>query len=126
MSKKNAPSSRQAEYTLVYSTADGRICPDCFRPLHRCACQKSSTLPAGDGHVRLSRITKGRKGKGVTIVSGIPLTGAALKDLAMKLKQRCGAGGTIKNGVIEIQGEHRDLLFSELTKLGYSVKRSGG
>jgi len=82
-------------------------------------------LPPRDGTIRISRSTKGRKGKGVTVLTGIPLTGDALKELAQRLKQRCGAGGTVKDGSVEIQGEHRDFLASELIKLGYQVKVSG-
>lgn len=80
----------------------------------------------GDGIVRVSRETKGRKGSGVTVVTGIPSHPEGLEKLAKQFKQQCGTGGTVKNGVIEIQGDHRDLLVTELQKLGYTVKRSGG
>ena len=80
----------------------------------------------GDGVVRVSRETKGRKGKGVTLITGLPLDLKGLQKLAKQLKRRCGAGGTVKEGVIEIQGEHRDLLVAELKKQGFVVKRSGG
>ena len=126
MKDKKNPAFRQSEYTLVYSTSEGRICPNCSKPVSNCICRRNVTRAAGDGTVRVSRSTKGRKGKGVTVITGVPLAGDALKDLAQKLKQRCGAGGTIKDGAIEIQGEHRDLLIAELEKLGYTVKRSGG
>jgi translation initiation factor 1 len=76
--------------------------------------------------VRVGRETKGRKGKGVTVVTGVPLVADALDELASKLKRSCGSGGTVKDGVIEIQGDHRDLLVSELAKFGWAVKRSGG
>jgi translation initiation factor 1 len=76
--------------------------------------------------VRVGRETKGRAGKGVTVVTGLPLGQAQLETLATQLKKRCGSGGTVRDGVIEIQGEHRDLLVQELTKLGYAAKRSGG
>ena len=76
--------------------------------------------------VRVSRQTKGRKGKGVSCVTGLPLAGEALEKLAKQLKQRCGAGGTVKDGVIEIQGDHREVLAQELKKLGYVVKLAGG
>ncbi len=111
---------------LVFSTAYGRMCPICSQPIHACTCKQEAHSPSGDGIVRVSRETKGRKGKGVTVVTGLPLTGDELKALALKLKQRCGAGGTIKNSVIEIQGEHRDLVVAELTQMGYNVKRAGG
>ena len=80
----------------------------------------------GDGIVRVARETKGRKGKSVTVISGVPLVGDVLEELATRLKKRCGSGGTVHEGVIEIQGDHRDTLVAEFTKLGYGVKRSGG
>ena len=110
---------------LVYSTEHGKMCPGCSRPIGQCSCKQQQRLPK-DGIIRLMRETKGRKGKGVTLVTGIPLEDAALKKLAKRLKQKCGSGGSIKNRVIEIQGEQRDVLERELTALGYKVKRSGG
>lgn len=86
----------------------------------------SSTQPSGDGIIRVARQTKGRKGKGVTLISGVPLSGDDLKDLARTLKQKCGTGGTVKNGCIEIQGDHRDVLVTELKSKGWVVKKSGG
>ena len=86
---------------------------------------KKSTAP-GDGVVRVGRETKGRKGKGVTLVTGVPLEGVELADLAKQLKNKCGAGGTVKNGVIEIQGDHRDRVVDELQGRGWAVKKSGG
>lgn len=80
----------------------------------------------GDGVVRVGRETKGRKGKGVTVIAGVPLDGDGLHRLATELKRKCGAGGTVRGTVIEIQGDHRDLLSEELKKRGYTVKRSGG
>ena len=79
-----------------------------------------------DGIVRVGRETKGRKGAGVTVITGIPAHPEGLKQIAKELKQKCGTGGTVKNGVIEIQGDHRDLLVAELTARGYTVKRTGG
>jgi len=76
--------------------------------------------------VRVGRETQGRKGKGVTVITGVPLAGDALEDLATRLKKRCGSGGTVHQGVIEIQGDHRDALVAELARLGYTVKRAGG
>ena len=85
-----------------------------------------TVVSKADGIVRIGRSTKGRRGKGVTTVTGMPLSGAELKEVAQKLKAKCGAGGTEKNGVIEIQGEHRQLLQKTLEAMGYTVKQSGG
>jgi translation initiation factor 1 len=117
---------------LVYSTGTGRLCPECGRTSTDCRCRRSKpasatpVVPKGDGVVRVGRETKGRKGKGVTVISGIPLAGDELDALATQLKKRCGSGGTVDGAVIEIQGDHRDLLVEELGKLGYTVRRSGG
>jgi translation initiation factor 1 len=76
--------------------------------------------------VRVSREVAGRGGKGVSVISGLPLRPEDLESLATRLKKLCGAGGAVKDGAIEIQGEHRDRLVAELQKLGYEAKRSGG
>ncbi|MEN6427348.1 MAG: translation initiation factor Sui1 [Phycisphaerales bacterium] len=114
------------ETGIVFSTEHGRMCPGCGQPIAECVCRKQQMIPQGDGIVRVSRETKGRKGKGVTLVTGVLLDEAGLQKLATELKRRCGAGGTVKGAVIEIQGDHRDLLAAELAKRGYSVKRAGG
>ncbi len=111
---------------IVYSTEHGRMCPGCGRPVAACECRQGRAVPAGDGIVRVSRETKGRKGKGVTLVTGVLLDEDGLQKLATELKRRCGAGGTVKGSTIEIQGDHRDLLVGELTRRGYTVKRAGG
>jgi len=111
---------------LVYSSDIGRLCPQCLRAVAECACGKDRPAITGDGIVRLRRETKGRGGKAVTIVDGIPLTGVELKALAKTLKQKCGVGGAIKDGNIEIQGDQRALLQGELEKRGYTVKLAGG
>ena len=112
---------------LVYSTDTGRTCPECRRAVAECRCrERAAKKAAGDGIVRIGRQTKGRKGKGVTVVTGVPLAEAELEKLARDLKKRCGSGGTVRDGVIEIQGEHRDALVEELTRRGYTVRRSGG
>ena len=111
---------------IVYSTEHGRICAGCGKPIARCACRRSNAAGPSDGIVRVGRETKGRKGKGVTVVTGLPLRGDALEQFASDLKRKCGSGGTVKDGVIEIQGEHRDALVAELATRGYTVKRSGG
>jgi translation initiation factor 1 len=91
-----------------------------------CACNEKRTVPAGDGTVRVCRQTKGRKGKGVTLIAGLALDDAGLRRLAKQLKRLCGAGGTVKDGVIEIQGEHRDTVVAALRKQGHTAKRAGG
>ena len=112
---------------LVYSTEHGRICPECGKQLDRCDCRSKRELPAaGDGIVRLRREVKGRGGKTGIVIAGLPLDEKSLSELGKKLKKKCGTGGSVKNGVIEIQGEHRDTLMAELTKLGYKVKAAGG
>lgn len=110
---------------LVYSTESGRMCPACWQPLAACTCAAAAPRPAGDGIVRVARETQGRKGKGVTLVRGLPLDDAALADLGRQLKALCGSGGTVKDGVVEIQGEHRDRIALFLQKAGWTVKRVG-
>lgn len=113
---------------LVYSTDSGRMCPDCRQPVAQCRCRQASQAarPAGDGIVRVSRETKGRGGKAVTVVKGVPLDAAALSDLGKQLKAACGSGGTVKDGMIEVQGDHGDKLVTLLQARGYTVKRAGG
>jgi len=111
---------------LVYSTGVGRLCPQCLRAITACVCRGTTKPAHGDGIVRVSRETKGRAGKGVTLISGLAIGAADLEKLATQLKKRCGTGGTVKDGIIEIQGEHRDTLVAELGKLGFKVKRVGG
>ncbi|MGF2733595.1 translation initiation factor Sui1 [Marinobacter sp. DUT-1] len=110
---------------LVYSTEQGKMCPGCRNPVDQCTCGKPLRA-AGDGVVRVSRETKGRKGKGVTLITGIPLDDKELKAFAKVLKAKCGTGGTIKDGVVEIQGDHRDLLVPLLQEKGWTVKKAGG
>ncbi len=111
---------------LVYSTDSGRMCPACRQPVDACVCGQPASAPAGDGIVRVSRETKGRAGKGVTLVKGLALDAAALARTAKQLKAACGSGGTVKDGVIEVQGEHCERVIEHLTKQGWKVKRAGG
>ena len=110
----------------VYSTDSGRLCPDCRQPISRCSCAKAKPRPAGDGAVRVSRDGKGRGGKVVTLVKGLPLDDAALQLLGKKLKSGCGSGGTVKDGVVEIQGDHVQKLLAMLERLGWKSKQAGG
>jgi translation initiation factor 1 len=109
----------------VYSTDQGRICPQCDQTAHRGPCVSPASTPQGDGIVRLRRETKGRKGAGVTLIDGLPLSGAELKSLAKHIKQRCSSGGAIKSGIVEIQGDHRTAIKSLLEQKGYTVKLAG-
>lgn len=107
-------------------SSDGDVCGTCRRPRQACTCRRRAPSATSDGVVRVGRQTKGRKGAGVTVVTGVPLAGAALAALAKSLKTRCGAGGTVRNGTIEIQGDHRDAIVAALQDRGWTVKRSGG
>jgi translation initiation factor 1 len=113
---------------IVYRSDVGRICPGCQRPLAQCACKDARGKPArpATGAVRVARATHGRGGKVVSVITGLPLGDAALAALAAELKKRCGSGGTVRAGAIEIQGEHRDTLVAELAQRGYEARRAGG
>lgn len=114
---------------LVYSTEHGDICPDCRHAVAVCRCAElaeQERIAALDGTVRIRRETSGRKGKGVTTISGLPLPHAELQALAKTLKKLCGTGGSVQAGIIEIQGDHRERLQRELERKGYRVKLAGG
>jgi len=102
--------------TLVFSTDSGRV-----KQTH----EPKATIPT-DGIIRIFRETKGRKGAGVSIVKGFDLNTADIKAIAKRLKQVCGSGGTVKDGTIEIQGDHRDIIKTQLEKDGHTVKLAGG
>jgi translation initiation factor 1 len=125
--KNNSSSS------LVYSTETGRMCPMCRQPVTLCKCLSAKQAKAAvamkapaDGVVRVQRETKGRGGKSVTLVKGLALEAAALALLAKQLKAACGSGGTVKEGVIEVQGDHVEAVMAALQKQGHRVKRAGG
>lgn len=112
---------------LVYSTEGGRMCPLCRQPVGACTCRAAlRALPAGDGVARVSRESKGRGGKVVTLVRGIPLEAAALAALGKRLRTTCGTGGTVKDGVLELQGDHAERVIELLTLEGHTAKRAGG
>lgn len=120
-----------ANNRLVYSTESGRICPSCRNPVATCTCKKAKgkkkqAVYPNDGIVRIRREVKGRKGKTITAVFGLSLNDKKLQKFAKTLKKRCGSGGTVKDGVIIIQGDHRETLLQEIKKQGYTVKLSGG
>lgn len=112
---------------LVYSTDSGRICPSCKKPLAACTCKKQQAPPVpADGVIRIRREVKGRGGKTVTVTSGFQLDDDGLKQLAAELKRRCGTGGSVKDGEILIQGDHRETILAELKKRGFAAKLAGG
>ena len=116
---------------MVYSTGLGTLCPNCRRAVRECACPKDAPGAASGAArtlsaVRVGRETKGRAGKGVSVITGLPLRAAELEALAGELKKRCGSGGTVRGAAIEIQGDHRDALVAALIKLGWPAKKSGG
>lgn len=111
---------------LVYSTEAGRMCPACRRPVADCACKPARPVPAGDGIVRISCETKGRGGKGVTVIRGVPLDTPALEQLGRQLRGTCGTGGTVKDGAIELQGDHRERVIEALKPHGWQIRRAGG
>ena len=114
---------------LVYSTEKGKLCPRCIEAIDQCVCNSvadAARVAALDGIVRIRREVAGRKGKGVTTLTGVPLNEPELKQLLKKLKQSCGTGGSLKSSVIEIQGDHRDKIKALLEKDGFKVKLAGG
>lgn len=127
MKNRSSGSSPPDGGGIVYSTGIGERCPNCLRPARECVCKQGTPgKNAGDGVVRVSRETQGRKGKGVTVISGLGLPVTELAALATELKKRCGSGGCVETGRIEIQGDHRDRLVEELTRRGWKAKRAGG
>ena len=118
---------KRDESRIVYTTGVGERCPNCQRPVRECVCKRGTPgKVSSPGPVRVSRETQGRKGKGVTVITGLGLPPDELEALATELKKRCGCGGSVANGRIEIQGDHRDRLVEELTRRGWPAKRAGG
>ena len=111
---------------VVYSTELGRLCPQCKRAIAACVCGTDRPAGAGDGVVRLRRESKGRGGKAVTVIEGIPERPDKLKLICKQLKQRCGVGGAVKGSQLEIQGDQRSTCKQQLETMGYRVKLSGG
>lgn len=103
------------------------MCPDCRQPLQQCICKRQQAASVvGDGKVRVSRETQGRGGKSVTVVRGLPLQAQELSQLGKQLKAACGTGGTVKDGVIEVQGDHCEKVMALLQAKGWNPKRAGG
>lgn len=118
---------RSNDSQLVYSTDGGRTCPACRQPQAACTCrQAAKAQPAGDGTARVSREKQGRGGKTVTVVRGLPLGADDLAALGKRLRAACGAGGTAKDGVLEVQGDHAERLVTLLLAEGFKAKRAGG
>lgn len=122
--------SRKRDRATVWSSDTGRTCPDCGEPADRCRCRQQraadAAADAGDGTVRVGRQSKGRRGKTVTVITGLPGPADQLEDLARELKRRCGVGGTVRGRDVEIQGDQRDQVMAALEQKGYRVQRSGG
>ena len=118
--------SRSTTGGLVYSTDAGRMCPVCRKPVAQCISKQAKPAPPSDGIVRVSRETKGRGGKAVTIVRGLTMEAVELDKLAKQLKAACGSGGTVKDGVVEVQGDHCEKVIDLLKAQGHTVKRAGG
>jgi translation initiation factor 1 len=102
------------------------LCPNCRRAVRECVCPKGAPGVRRPQAVRVGREVQGRAGKGVTVIQGLALPDAEIEALATRLKKRCGSGGTVREGVIEIQGDHRDAIVAELAELGVAAKKSGG
>ena len=118
---------RDSDYRVVYTTEEGTLCPTCKRPKAKCGCAEAKRLAVrGDGNVRVRRETNGRGGKTVTTISGLALNQSELQALLKDFKRVCGAGGALKDGVLEVQGDHCDLVLRELDKRGIKAKRAGG
>jgi len=118
--------ARRSASRPVYSTDGGRLCPQCQRPSTACVCGAAKPAVTGDGVVRIRRETKGRSGKAVTVIEGIPESPQRLKAICKQLKQRCGVGGSVKDCLLELQGDQRSVCQDALSAMGYPVKLSGG
>ena len=108
--------------SLVYSSESGRVCPECEQPLDACSCNHSANPKDGLKTVRVSLSSKGRKGKSVTLIKGLSMNPSELKAYAGKLKKKTGTGGSLKDGVIEIQGDYREKVAEILSKDGWEVQ----
>lgn len=119
--------AKESDYRVVYTTEEGAVCPECKRPRAKCGCAEARKMAVkGDGNVRVRRETNGRGGKTVTTISGLALNQVELQAILKEFKRVCGAGGAIKDGTLEIQGDHCDLVLRELDRRGIRAKRAGG
>ena len=120
-------SNAAAASGLVYSTEGGRMCPQCRHPMQACTCAaQRAAAPVHAGPIRVSRESKGRGGKTVTVVRGLPLAAVELEAIGKQLRTHCGSGGTAKDGVLEVQGDHCERVLAWLLARGYAAKRAGG
>lgn len=118
---------KESEYRVVYTTESGSVCPHCRKPKGGCVCAEQRKLAVrGDGNVRVRRETGGRGGKTVTTIAGLAMNLRELEVILKDFKKICGAGGTLKDGVVEVQGDHCELILKELQRRGIAAKRAGG
>lgn len=110
---------------LVYSTDSARYCSGCGKLPAQCSCNAAERI-LGDGKVRVRRENKGRGGKTVTLVTGLPMTATELKKLGKTLKQHCGVGGSVQDDTVEVQGDQVEKILQWLQKQGFDARRSGG
>ncbi|MBN2723821.1 MAG: hypothetical protein JXR95_07115 [Deltaproteobacteria bacterium] len=114
---------KENEKVTVWTSDEGRVCPVCSKAVLSCICQSAkSSVILGDGRVVIKLETNKRRGKDVTVISGLPMNESQLKSFSRLLKKKCGAGGTVKNGIIEIQGDKRDSVKSEVIESGFNPK----
>ena len=119
--------SKNESYRVVYSTESGSHCKDCGNASSKCRCaEKNAARIVGDGVVRVRLEKSGRAGKSVSVIRGLPVTESELAKLGTELKKYCGTGGAVKDGAIEIQGDHIEKLIAELIRRGFAAKRGGG
>lgn len=118
---------KDEQYRVVYSTESGKICLQCQKSVEACECEaiKKAQI-VGDGAVRVRLEKSGRGGKTVSVVRGLPVDQTALQKLGSELKKMCGTGGAVKDGTVEIQGDHVEKLIVLLTARGFKAKRGGG
>lgn len=124
--KVSSMKSKLKNRAIVYSTEHGRMCGECGYAIQECRCKDKENQFTNEPKIRIWREVKGRRGKIVTLISGLPMNQTDLQEMSKELKKRCGSGGSVKEGAILIQGDHREKIFNYLQEKGYTVKKIGG